>query len=355
MQRPMSLAMVAFIGSAALIAGCGSSSSSNGSGGNKTGGSGSNNSSQTPAAELTSAVSALGKASTLTTSIKLGANASQISQLAQSLHKTLTSAQANAIAGAQISVEVAAPSGKTLGALTGSDASGSAVDFTVSDNGTNFISLRSVSKTLYIQVDLKDLLTAIGETSAYQSLSAESAQLPSFIQALFQGKWVSLPESAAKSLTGSLGATGGASANPAQEQQFIAGLKTILTKDVTVTRTSSGGTDVLALSANSRTIATDLISTLSSAVPSAAGALGSANASNVPSQNIALSAQVAGGALSQLSIDVGQFDKKQKISLPIDVNFTESGPSIGAPSGAVPVDTAQLGALFGGLTGGSAG
>jgi hypothetical protein len=356
MHRRTSFVMVAFISSAALIAGCGSSSSSGGGGsGGGSVGTGSNNSSQAPAAELASAVTALGNTSTLTAAIKLGATASQISALAKANGTSLTSAETNAIAGAEISIEASAPSGKTLGDLGGGTGPG-AVDFTISDNGTNFISIRSVNKTLYLQADLKDLLNTFGKGSIYASLQAESAQLPSFIQALFAGKWISLPESAAKSLEGSLGGgAASASANPAQQQKFIQGLKTILTNDVKVTRASSGGTDKLDLSANLRTIVTAFLSTISSAVPAAGSALSAAKPSSVPNENVALTASVTGGALSELSIDLGQFDHKGKVSFPLDVLFTRGGSAITAPSGAVAVNTQQLGQLFGGLAGGLGG
>jgi hypothetical protein len=356
MHRRTSMSMVAFLGSAALIAGCGASSSGGNGGGSGSGGSGSNNSSQTPAAELTSAVTALGNASTLTAAIKLGATPADISALAKSNHSTLSPAEINAIAGAQIAIEVSAPAGKKISALSGTTGVGAA-DFSISDSGTTLISFRSVNKTVYIQTDIKDLLATIGESNVLAGLSAESASLPSFVQALIAGKWVSLPESATKSLTHSLpsGTTGGATPNPAQEQQFITGLESILTKDVTVTRTSSGSTDNLALSANSKTLAKDFVSTLSSAIPAAGSALNGADTSTVPSQTIKLTAAVTNGVLSQISIDLGQFDKKKSVNFPLDINFTQGGAAITAPSGAVPVNTKMLGSLLGGFAGGLGG
>jgi hypothetical protein len=343
MQRRTSLAVIACASAATLLAGCGSSSSGGATG------SGTNDSSQSPSQELTSSVSALGKASTLTTTVKLGATASQISALAASGGSNITSTEANTIAGAEIAVEVVAPSGKTLSDVTGSGSSGSAVDITVSDNGTNYLSIRSLNKTLYVQADLKDLFNALGQGSTYAGLQSQVAELPGFLQALVAGKWVSLPQSAATGLTGT---SSGSSASPEQEKALLSGLKNILSKDVTVTRESSGSTDDLALSANSRSLVTDFVSTVTAAVPAAAAELGGANLSNVPSQNIGLGAQVTNGALSQLSIDLGQFDPKGKAHLPLELNFSQSGAAISAPSGAVAVNTQELTELLGGLTGG---
>lgn len=356
MQRRTSLAMLALASSAALVAGCGSSSSGGSTGSTTTGGTGTNNSTQAPSAELTSAFSALGKASTLTTSLKLGATADSIKKLANSSGSTLTDDQANAIVGAQISVEVQAPSGKTLSDLS-SGTGGGAVNFTVSDNGTNWVSLRSVNKTLYLQVDLKDLLNTIGESSALSTVQGleSNPQFPAFVKALIEGKWVSLPESAASSLTGA--SSGGSSASPQQAQAIVSGLKQILANDVTVTRTSTGSTDVLKLTANSKTVATDFLNTVTTAVPTAALALGQTDTSQIPSKDITLGATVTGGALSQLSIDLGQFAPadQQPATLPVDLNFAQSGAAITAPSGAVAVDTTELAQLFSGFAGGLSG
>lgn len=338
MQRRSTLVLIAAATSAALAAGCGGGSS---------GGSGSNDSSQPPAAELTSATKALGDASTLTTSLKLGATTSQISALAASNGGSgLSPAEVSAIAGAQVSVEVAAPSGKTLSDLNNG---GAAVNVTISDNGTSYLALRKVASKLYVQIDLKDLLNTLGQASTYAQLQ-NAPGAPAFLTALVAGKWISLPDSAATSLS----AAGGASPKP-QWQRVIDGLKNIVTGDVTATRASSGTTDDLVLTADSRTVVKDFLAAISSAVPSAASALVTTDPNRVPSQPVTLGAQVTGGALSQLSIDLGQFDQTRKAHLPVVVDFARSGPAITAPSGAVAVNTQELGQLLGSFAGGLGG
>jgi hypothetical protein len=345
------MAILAFASSAALVAGCGGGSS--GGGPAPTGSTGTSPS-ESPQAELTDALSALGNASVLTTTLKFGPDAaSGISDLASSSStgSSLTQSQIDAIAGAQIAVEVAAPSGKTLSDLSNGDSTGAAVDFTVSDNGTDFLTVRSVDKTLYLQADVKDVLDTIGQGALYAQLQQGSSQLPPFVQALFNGKWISLPESSLSGLTGQTSS----SPSPQQVQQVIAGLKTILAKDVTVARQSAGSVDNLTLTANSRTIATDFVDQFSSLVPGGASSLGSADPSTVPSKNITLGAQVTGGSLSQLSIDFGQFDPQGKGHLPLEVDFVQGGAAITAPSGATEVSTQELSSLFGSFAGGFTG
>ncbi|MBV9485970.1 MAG: hypothetical protein JO246_07915 [Frankiaceae bacterium] len=349
MQRRLSYAVIALASSAALVAGCGGGSSGGSTG--STGATGTNNSSQTPSAELTSAFSNLSKAQTLTLGLHLDTDAATLKGIASDSSSTLTDAQANAIAGAKIQIEVVAPSGKTIGDLSSGGSTGAAVDFTVSDNGTNWVTIRSVNKTLYVQAAVKDILDAVGQGQMYAQLQAGVAQAPSFVQALFQGKWVSLPESAASSLTGSSGSGSGQ-----QAQQLVDGLKQILANDVTVTRTDTGTTDTLELKANSRTLASDFVTTFSSLVPQAQSALSQADPSSVPNRDIVVNAGVTNAALSQLSIDFGQFSPDPATNhLPLVVDIAETGPAITAPSGAVQVNTQELGQLFGSLLGGNLG
>ncbi|HWC36667.1 MAG TPA: hypothetical protein VG650_17800 [Mycobacteriales bacterium] len=333
-----------------LIAGCGSSSS----GGKAPA---SNISGASAASELSSAITALGQASTLTASLKLGTSGSQLLTFvhAQDKKANLTAQQASAIAGASISFEVAAPSGKTLSEMSGLTNSGSA-NISVTDNGKTWFTIRVANQTLYLQADLKDLLNTIGQAEAYRQITSAGGALPSFMSALVQGKWISLPLATLKSLTGALGAGAPTAASTAQASHFLDLLKTLLTKDVTVTKASAGGTDTLTLTTNLRTFARDFVTEFASAVPAAGSALKNANPSKAPNKNVSLVATVSGGALTGLTFDLAQFSKTGKGgSLPLQLTLARSGPAIGAPPGAVAVDLSQLGSLLGSFGGGSGG
>jgi hypothetical protein len=353
MPRRAVLSALALTASVSILAGCGSSSSGSGGSTGSGGGTATNNSSAAPLTELTGAIDALSNASTISATLKLGATGSQLQSFVHEQDPTskLTAAQANAIVGAQIEIETSAPSGKTLGDLSTSNGAG-AVNLTISDQGSSLFTLRVVSKTLYFQVDLKDLLNKLGQSSTFAQIQAASAQLPAFVQALLKGNWVSLPEATAKSLSSELGASSGSSTNQAQANALLAKLKALLTKDVTVTRTSSGSTDVLTLSGNTRTLANDFVTEVASSIPGAGAALGSADLSKVPSKTLTATASVTGGALAGIGLDLGQFAKSGHGSLPIDLAIGRSGSAITAPSGAVPVDTSSLGQLLGAFGGG---
>ncbi|HVV76836.1 MAG TPA: hypothetical protein VHC43_12440 [Mycobacteriales bacterium] len=349
MFRRSATAVVALTAAAGLVAGCGSSSS----GGAKA--PASNVSGASAAAELSSALTGLGQASTLTTTLKLGSSGSQLLSFikAQNPSAKITAHQADLISGGAISFEVAAPSGKTLSTMGGLSNSGAA-NIALSVNGTGYFAIRVVNQVLYVQADLKDFLNAIGQAQAYRQIQSAGGQLPSFLSALVQGKWISLPLSTLKGLAGSLGAAP-STTNPTQSKHLLDQLKSLLTNDVTVTKSSSGGVDTLTLTTNLKSFVTDFTTTFASSIPGAGAALGSADLSKVPNKDVSLVATVSSGALSSLSVDLAQFAKNPKGTLPIQLSFVRSGPAITVPSGAVAVDLSQLGGLLGAFGGSSGG
>jgi hypothetical protein len=356
MARRTRLALIALASATTLLAGCGAATKS-GSVGVGNGG-GSNNSWRSPANELASAFGALGHASTLTAKLELGTTASELGPILNSLGAHLTPSETATLAGAQISIEVVAPSGKTIDSL-GSDASAEAFDLTVGSNGTHYLSLTSVNKTLYLKLDIKDLLAAVGQSQAYTKLQRQIATLPSFVQALFNDRWISLPSATVKAVEKSLARLGFPnltnSPGAGEEQKLLTGLKTAFNKDIKVTRVSTGTTDHLVLSANTRTLLPSLLHTVYSVIPGEADAPGEGPPRSFPSEAVTLDAFVTGGALSELSLNLGQFDKGKALDLPLDLLFARSGPTISAPSGAVPVNAAALTQLFDELAFGGSG
>jgi hypothetical protein len=343
MHRRTATAVVALTATAGLVAGCGGGSSG---GKSNT----SNVSGASASAELSSAISALGNGSTLTATLKLGATGSQLLSFVhqQDKNATMTAQQASAITAAAISFEVAAPSGKTLNQISGVTNAGAA-NIAVVDNGKAWFTIRVVKQTLYLQADLKDLLHAFGKDQTYRQMAGAGGQLPAFVAAAVQGKWISLSLPALKHAIP--GAASASTPNPAQSKQFLDELRSLLTTDVTVTKSSSGGTDTLTLTSNLRTLAGDFKTTFAT-IPGVGAALSSTNVSTVPNKNVSIKATVSGGALTGLSLDVGQFAKSGQGSLPIELTFVQSGPSISAPSGALAVDLSQIAPLLGSLSGG---
>jgi len=113
--------------------------------------------------------------------------------------------------------------------------------------------------------------------------------------------------------------------------------------------------DHLKLTTQSRAFVTDLMHTISSDFPAASLATGSFKPANVPDHSIVVNAWVKDSVLSKLSIDLVQFAKPSEVkpgdSLPIVMQFEQSGDDIAKPANATPVDTTSLFTLLGSLGG----
>jgi hypothetical protein len=353
MTRRLGLALAAGAGALALIAGCGST----GAGSVLVSDRGANNPDQPPSAELTSAIAALGHTSTLTAVVSLGASTSQIDGLASALGTTLTPAETAALAGAQVSVEVTAPAGRTVG-TTGTDDTSAASEVSLTSNGTTYLAVRRVGTTAYLRADLKDLLTVAGEADAYSTLKTEAVLLPGAARALIDGQWISIPDSALNALGELSGGLGGAPSDtvgPGLQRRLLAGLDQVLQRDVTVTRTRSGTVDQLKVTANTRVVANGLLHTFANQVPGL-GALPLPRISG--GRDIMLTADVVSGALRTLTVNLSQGSRGTPAGVPLDVTFTRGGAPITAPDGAVAVDTLSLvglSAALGGAAGGGFG
>jgi hypothetical protein len=299
-----------------------------------------------PAGDVLRAVQKTSDAETLTTTIRLDATPASLQALAHAGNATLDASSAAAIKGASVVIETAKHDGKN-------DA-----DVRVLEGSKALLELRAVNDSLYVQADVRGILTLVHKPQMFANLRAETKSMPSFVQAALNGDWVSIPAAALSSLT-QAGGSGSAGA-AAKGIKILNELRDVIKRDVTVTAAGSDSRGQhFTLSGNEKVLAGDLQTVFSDSVPGG-GALGqripSAKATN---RTIHLDAWVNGGSLSTLSLDLAQFGDPGTVpsgtTLPLVVSFEQSGSSIDPPSGAVPVDMTQLGTLVGALTGGSSG
>jgi hypothetical protein len=321
-----------------LVAGCGGSSS------------GSNDSSAPPATEFANSLHALTSGSSLTSTLSLQTTGSDLLAIASAHGGTdnVTQTQANLIAGARLTVETIAPSGKTLAATP---VASDMVSVTGSSEGTTYFSLRALNQSVYLQLDLKDILDAAGMSSEYQTLVTRTASFPAFVSAFIAGKWIALPDSAAASIEALLqGAESGKIPTNSQAAGLVGQLESTIANDVTVARTSTGSTDQFTLTANVHTVASDIVTTIQNGLPSVASQLGSAD--QVPDRSITVDGSVTHGAVSKLSFNTGQLSTNP-FQLPLVASFARSGASISAPTGATQVSLQDLISLATLASGGS--
>lgn len=363
MRSRFAVGALAAVSACTLLAGCGSSSSGGGStaGGGSTG---SNNSAAAPKTEFTDAIHALTSGQALTTTLGLDTDSANLLKIATSKKGVahLTQAQADLITGARITIAMQAPSGKTLADAasgTGTAAADSSVRVTGTAGGTTYFTLTEVNKNLYLQLNLQGILDAAGHASAYAGIASQASSLPVFAQDFIAGKTIEIPASAITSLTSLLqGAAQGQGntqvPNTAQIAALVKAVESAIINDLTVTRTTTGSTDVLEVSANIRVIASDVLTAAAAALPALASQIHPSEAATAPDQTVKAEASITGGALSKVEFDFGQFSPHQAETLPVAATFSKTTPSISAPSGATLVNFQDLVSFFtsiGGSTG----
>ena len=294
--------------------------------------------------DVLTGIDGIAGADRLTTTIRLDTTPATLQTLAQSSGSTLSNGLASALAGASIVVERAKSGG------------GSALDIQVAAGGATVVELRAVDKTLFLQGDVRGILTLVGKPKIYANLKAQTKSMPSFVQAAVTGQWVSLPAATLDSLATLTGGTPASSA-PGNGPKLLGDLKRAIDKDVTVTKsgTDSRGTHYL-LHADTKALANDLRTSLSGSLPGGS-AISQRVPTNVKHQTFSFDAWVKDGLLSELSINLLQFGDTSKVpsgtTLPLSITFTKTGGDISAPTGATPVDLTQLGTLIGALQGGA--
>jgi hypothetical protein len=330
-----------FVATVLLLTACGSSSR---------GGGAKNDSSAPPATELTNAVRALGQGHALTISFGLGASTADILKLGTDDNGVdgPTPQEAQVLANDRIVFEFVAPVGKTL-AEAGTAA---ATAFRLESPSGTYASFLVVNKSLYAQANVRYFYSVDGALDQYRTLLRNAASFPPFARAAIEGKWVSLPNSTLKAFEGFLkGASGATPPTPAPSQIRAlesTALSTLLT-DLQVARTSTGTTDHLTLTSNIRTLLRDEYTAVFpklTALSASLNAIPLPHFDLIPNRTVTLDADITGGALSTVSLDVGQFDKTIPFRLPITVTFTRSGDPITAPATATPIDFSQIAQLF---------
>jgi hypothetical protein len=334
MYRRATLALTAAGGALALLAGCGTAAI------------GSNDSSAPPKTELVHSIHALAKRSALTTTLSLDTTAANIMRIA-SLNgpSKLTMAQAQAIAGAHVTIETLAPKGKTMAQVEQAPSKASFA-LTVGTGSTTYLSLRAVNGALYLQAAVKNFLTLIGQSGEYATLQSRVASLPPFVKALVEGKWVSVSSVTLQAVEGFIkGEEHGKIPAAGKLQKLDQQLVTAVLGDLSVKRASTGKTDHLVIAGSLRKLAGSVVTVFAKIVPTVSQ-FGKIIVHAVPNLPIIFNAFVTGGALSSLTFNPGQFSKKKPFSLPIVASFSRSGAAITAPSGSTAITLGDLSGLM---------
>lgn len=345
MRRPLSrLTAVAAAGAVVALAGCGSSSTAA--------------TPNDPKGKLSASVSNLTDSDALTVTLKLEASAAALQQLARSQKQTLSAADAQAIAGLNVIFATKTTNGQKLSAIKPGSSNSANVSVQVVDSGRSLAELRVVDGNLYLKGDVRTILNLAHRSATYAQLQARAQKLPGFVQALIAGKWVSLSGDALKGLASQFGVTPSQSPGTSQSQKLLSDLRGIIDRDVTVSPHGSDSRgDHLVVSGNIRTLATDLMTSVQSAVPGGAALGNQLKPQKVPSRVVTVDTWVKDGKLAEVSLDLLQFAQPGQAPagahVPLALTFSGTADDISAPSGATAVDLSQLGSLLGAFGGGA--
>lgn len=281
---------LALLAVGALLAACGSTSSGAGSGGNESG--------VAPATELADSIHALTGGRELNLTFSLGASLADIAHISAVEHDTPPPAAQDAMTQDRIRLSLQAPPGRTLSGFHPSAGSPTgAVALTFGDAHRDYFAFEVINGSLYGRIDLRYFTTLAGNPRSFARIQRQVATMPAFVRAAVNGQWVSLSAATLKAMSGFDG---------------YAALRPFIR----------------------------------SVVPFA-GALPPLRATMIPAVTPHLDAYVAGGALSKVVLDAGQFDTKHRISFPVVLTLSRQGRAITAPRGAIPVNLAQIGQLLG--------
>ncbi|MFE9423923.1 hypothetical protein ACFYNO_13280 [Kitasatospora sp. NPDC006697] len=243
-------------------------------------------------------------------------------------------------------------------------------DYLIADrSGAALVELRQVAGLTYLHGDLKALATAVGEdpASVTEGLDAMGSSLAPLKEAL-SGGWAELdPSLLADSgrraaANGDSGAAAAAqpTLDPKAQQNVLDSLKSAFTGDFSFeAKGKADGADQIAVSAPFRKLADDLLKAVkpvTDQLPKEAG-LPTSAPTDLPDKNVSALLSIKNGALTGLSFDLAQLDKKAPAGtqLPLKLTFDQTAKQVQAPEKAVKLTEQDLTAAFGALAGGMAG
>jgi hypothetical protein len=241
------------------------------------------------------------------------------------------------------------------------------VAVTVSAGGdSSLLEVRSLDgKKLYVKADLKQLMTlgsSAGAGSAedkaalkdFQSMLDQADKLPSTyksVKSLLAGDWVSIDPASFKELSKEFGAgtnTGTDALDTATQQKIAKALTKAIGSNATFKDAGSkNGADHVTVTVPAAKTAKALAKALKPYKDDLPDGLDPADLKDVPNKNITLDVAIKDGALSGITVDVAQFDKKVKGTLPLTIGFAADAKPVEAPAGATALDPKDvMGALM---------
>lgn len=307
---------------------------------NQSGGGG-GDAAEDPQAALSSAVSALGEADGLATTVTIE---STVESLTAASEGDMTEEQAQQILDSSIFFRAKGETPEEAQVEVIVDIAGSLAEF------------RALSDTFYIRADVRDLVDQLGGDQAEVDTFVQTAP-PGFEFAgpLAEGEWIAIE--GAQEFSQQFGAP---SPDAELQKEFANSLKTAVEENSEVTSEGSDDQgDHVQAAVQIKPLYESLQKTLGSLnVPGAA----LPTATDIPDETLLVDFWIQDEQLSQVQIDVTQFKEWEGAEMPegveeltLNLDLEESTDDVEAPEAAATIDFQQLlQGFLGGMTGGGA-
>jgi hypothetical protein len=365
--RFASMIAVVAVGASMTLTACGSSSKSAGGTGNST------TATESPQQAIETAVSGLGRQSSVGIALSLPITEAQALQLGAKGGSHMTPAEAKAITTGSVFFTESTGQREAVDSAQARTDPADSYDFGVSLSGQIPLEIRYVNQDLYVRVQAQQLLTDVGQNpSEAAKLQSELTQANSYVpglSALGDGGWVEVTHASIESLAPILKqaeAKGGAPASSSAVSSALSAIRqevgAALRSNSTVAALGnqdgrSGYSLTLAVRAFLNAVGPDLQASLAK-IPTLgtelSGALTKISAKVPSGQTAVVDLYVADNKLSEADINLNQFAGSQKVGFAVPLKVAFSSPSApSAPAGATALDLSKLPSLLNGLLGSS--
>jgi hypothetical protein len=235
------------------------------------------------------------------------------------------------------------------------------VAVTVSAGGdSSLLEVRSLNgKKLYVKADLKQLMTlgaSAGDAESkadlkeFQSMLDRADKLPSSyksVKNLLGGKWVSIDPDSFEELAKEFGGSGSGAGTDAldtrTQQAIVRAVAKAIGSNATFKDTGSkNGADHITVTVPAAKTADALAKALKPYKDDLPDGFDLSDLKDVPKKNITLDVALKDGALSGITVDVAQFDKKVKGELPLTIGFGADAKPVRAPAGATVLNPQDI-------------
>ena len=323
---------------------------------------------QTSQQAVNSAISALGKQSSLSVRVSIPITPERAQQLSKKGGQALTPAQAQTVASGSLLLTERTGHGEALDSTQAQTDQANSYSVSLTVGSDTPVDVRYVGQSLYVRVQASKLASDVGQSpsrvSGLQSSLAQANLLVPGPSALGQDQWVEISHASLESLAPLRQAesqVGNLAGLEASATRLGADLGRALSANSTVARTvSSRAGDGYSVTVDAHglltALAPDIQSTLG-ALPKVGSSITSkinnAEGSIPAGQTAVIDVYVSNGALHQVDVDLNQFAGSDKVDFPVPLRLVFGFPGeVSAPTGAVQLDLSKLPSLFQGLTGG---